>query len=45
MEQLPFATVLGLLAVGFLGGVLFDRLVLWPLAQLLARLDGRDNPR
>lgn len=37
-------TILALLVIGFMAGVLFDRLVLWPLAQLLARLDGRDSP-
>ena len=45
MEQVPLPTVLALLAIGFVAGVIFDRLVLWPLAQLLARLDGRDEPR
>lgn len=45
METLSLPVVLGLLAIGFLTGVIFDRLVLWPLAQLLARLDGRDDPR
>ena len=44
MDQLPLPTVLALVAVGFVLGVLFDRFILWPLAALLARLDG-DDPR
>lgn len=31
----------GILALGFVLGIFFDRFVLWPLAVLLARLDGR----
>lgn len=45
MEQVPLPTVLALVAIGFIGGILFDRFILWPLAALLARrLDG-DDPR
>lgn len=34
-----------LLLIGFVLGVIFDRLILWPLAVLVARLDGRIRPR
>ena len=35
----------GLVAIGFVFGIFFDRFVLWPLAVLIARLDGRLRSR
>lgn len=34
-----------LLIIGFIAGIVFDRLILWPLAVLIARLDGRIRSR
>lgn len=36
---------LALLILGFVLGIIFDRLILWPLAVLIARLDGRIRSR
>ena len=34
-----------LLGLGFVLGIVFDRMILWPLAVLVARLDGRIRSR
>ena len=34
-----------LLGLGFVLGIVFDRMILWPLAVLVARLDGRIRQR
>lgn len=41
MHELGLSGVLAIFAAGVVFGVIVDRFILWPLAVLIARLDGR----
>ena len=45
MHELEGMGFLDVLVMGIVVGIFLDRFVLWPLAVLIARLDGRFRPR